>query len=147
MDRKGEAAQGILFFAFFIGMMMIGLGISLGVFGFFGQGYDSRFSEARALIGKTESCFKENDFANKGIDETKFLEICKLDRKVLEDGKHLVYIKNEIKKEEFFVGVYDFTVRCGIEKKDWEIPICEERKIGNYEILVGTSQNSWRVTE
>ena len=45
------------------------------------------------------------------------------------------------------MGVYDFIVRCGFEKKDWGIPVCEERTIGDYEILVGTEQNSWRITE
>jgi hypothetical protein len=148
-NKIGSASQGILFAPFFLGMMIIGLGITLAVYGFFGEGYDSRFSESRVLMEKTAVCFKEHNFFNENFNENKekFFEVCGFDKDVLEDGRHIIYVKNEKNNEEFFVGVYDFTIRCGITKKNLGIPECISLVEDDYEILVGTSQNSWRVSE
>ncbi|MEK6847181.1 MAG: hypothetical protein AABY16_03380 [Nanoarchaeota archaeon] len=150
-NRRGNLGSGILYSVFFLMMLMIAGGIVGGTYAFFGKGYDFRATEAEFLFSRIQSCFEKNNFFDSGFVEQPelFYEKCALSSEVLEDGEHLVYVKRISDGKEFFAGVYDFTVRCGLDArfKNKGLPLCEPRErrvIGGYEFIVGSSQNSRR---
>ena len=148
LSRRGNLGSGILYSVFFLMMLMIAGGIVGGTYAFFGKGYDSRLSESLFLFYKVKICFEKNNFFDNGfIDNLSlFYEKCSISKEVLEDGEHLIYVKRISDGKEFFVGVYDFTVRCELDAsfKNKDLPLCERREIGGYELLVGSSQSSRR---
>ncbi|MGV8142426.1 MAG: hypothetical protein ACP5NS_02205 [Candidatus Pacearchaeota archaeon] len=149
-SRRGAIGSGILFFVFFLMMAMIASGLAGGAYAFFGKGYDFREFESKPLFEEVKECFVDNNFFDKGFNENKtaFFETCDLSRETLEDGKHLVYVKRVSDNQEFFVGVYDYTLRCNFEAriKNRDLPLCKTETVGDYEIIVGSSQNSRRVS-
>lgn len=148
--RKANTGSGILFFVFFFMMIMIAGGLVGGAYAFFGKGYDFRAIESRQLFTNMKDCFLQNNFFDKGFTENNllFFEICDLSKEVLEDGHHLVYVRKISDNKEFFVGVYDFKVRCGLDSrfKNREFPLCKSETLGDYELIVGSSQNVRRVS-
>lgn len=152
MARKGNLGSGILYFVLFLMMVLIALGIVSGTYAFFGKGQDFRETEAGALFHRVSDCFGKNNFFSEGFIEKPdlFFKKCGLSQEVLEDGQHVVYVKRISDDKEFFVGVYDFIFRCGfdekIKNKNKELPICKSLKGLEYELIVGSSQNSRRVS-
>ncbi len=148
LGRRGNLGSGILYSVFFLMMLMIAGGIVGGTYAFFGKGYDSRLSESLFLFYQVKVCFEKNNFFEKGFIEQSdlFYEKCRINKEVLEDGEHLIYVKRVSDGKEFFEGVYDFTVRCGLgaSEKNRALPLCERHEIGGYEILVGSAQISRR---
>lgn len=150
MSRKGNLGSGILYSVFFLMMVMIAMGIVGGTYAFFGKGYDFRASESSVLFYQVKTCFEKNNFFDSGFVEQPnlFYEKCRLSKEVLEDGEHLVYVKRISDGKEFFVGVYDYIVQCGLDVrlKNKDLPLCEPnvKTVGDYEFIVGSSQNSRR---
>lgn len=149
LSRKGALGGGILYFVFFLMIIIIAGGIFGGMISFFGEGYDYRKVETLYLSKQVKDCFtREGFFELKAeIDKDAFFEKCKINSKVIEDGNHLVYVKNR-NNVEFFAGVSDYKNRCFLKfrNKNKDLPLCTEYKTeqGDY-VLVGSSQNSKRV--
>lgn len=131
-------------------MIMIAGGLVGGAYAFFGKGYEFRQYDSQVLFEEARDCFARNNFFDNGFAENKdlFFEKCDLSKTVLEDGDHLVYVKRISDGKEFFVGVYDFKVRCGLkaQKDNKDLPLCRQRTIRGYEWVVGSSQNARRVS-
>ncbi len=148
--KKASAGAGILFFVFFFMVIIVGGGLAGGFYVFFGNGYPFRELESRQLFTDVKKCFTDSNLLEKGFvqDKELFFETCKISKEVLEDGHHLVYLRRISDNSEFFVGVYDYTVRCGLDArfKNKELPLCKEETFGDYQLIVGSSQNSRRVS-
>ncbi len=148
--RQGNTGSGLLFFVFFLMMIIIAGGLVGGAYAFFGKGYEFRQVEADAIFIDVRECFLKNNFFEKGFveNQTLFFDKCDLSKDILEDGKHLVYLRKLSDNKEFFVGVYDFKIRCGFNSalKNRDFPLCKSEVFGDYELITGTSQNSRRVS-
>jgi len=145
--RKGEApGSGLLSLMSILMIVFIVAGILGSITIFFGKGYDYRETESRTLLNRVKECVEREKFDLSSLNRETFLEKCTVSSKIVEDGEHMIYIKDK-KNVEFLVGVADFKVRCGLvsrfENKD--LPLCSDYKNEDYEILVGSSQNSRRV--
>lgn len=147
-NRKGEATgSGLMYFIFLIMVVMIVGGIYGGLIAFFGNGYDYRQSESIALLKNVRECIDREKFDLTKLDKEVFLQKCGLSGSVIEDGKHIIYVKDK-NGNELNLGVADFKVRCGLDArfKKKDLPLCSEYQYdsGDY-ILVGSSQTSRRV--
>jgi len=150
-SRRGTIGSGLMYFVFFLMMALILAGIYGGLIAFFGKGYDYRRAEANLLLQETRDCFVREGFFDLTIelDENVFIEKCRFSSKALEDGEHLIYMKNK-KGVEFSIGVTDFKVRCFLNArvKNKDFPLCEtygEDASNKDYLIVGSSQNSRRV--
>jgi 2C-methyl-D-erythritol 2,4-cyclodiphosphate synthase len=147
MNRKGVLGSGVLYTVYFIMMAVIALGIYGGLVGYFGPGYDYRKAESRNLLDEVRECVAAQKFNLANLDKSTFYEKCKISEKVIEDGEHMIYIK-DIAGNEFNVGVSDFKTRCflNVRGKNTDYPLCSTygEKDSEY-ILVGSSQSSRRV--
>jgi len=147
--RRGALGSGLLYFVFLLIVFMIVGGIYGGLIAFFGKGYDYRFDESISLSQEVKECFVREGFFDltTELDKNVFLEKCKISGKVLEDGEHLIYMKNK-NGVEFSIGVDDFKNRCFFSARfrNRDLPLCVplESVEGDY-LLVGSSQNSRRV--
>ena len=150
MNRKGEVAgSGLLFFVFFLMMIVVGAGISGGVWMFYGQGYDFRETESIVLFEQVVDCFVEEDynFFEEGFD---IYETCRLEKMVLSEN-HLVLVRRVSDGTEYFIGVRDFETQCFLDarEKNINLPLCVNSSIMNngetYEIVVGSNQDSRKV--
>ncbi|MBS3084153.1 hypothetical protein J4423_05085 [Candidatus Pacearchaeota archaeon] len=148
--RRGEVTGvGILYIVFFsMFVVILVVGIVGGLVAFFGKGYDYREGEARALLKSVRECFEREKLDLSNLNEDIFFQKCGISKSVIEDGKHIVYVKDKNNKE-FVVGVADFKMRCGLYArfKNREMPLCASHPIDSegYEFLVGSSQNVKRV--
>lgn len=149
MNFKGAIGEGMLYFVFFLMIIMIIGGLYGGLNAYFGDGHDSRLEEAELLFKETKDCFVEEGFFDltTPLDEDLFYEKCGFSRELLEDGEHMIYMKNK-NGIEFLVGVNDFKIRCFLDarKDNLNLPLCfaPYELDGNY-LLVGSSQSSRRV--
>ena len=158
--KKGSVSGGILFFVFFFMMIMVSLGLVGGVYAFFGKGYDFRATESNTLFRDISECLEKNKFFEKSVenknslfdrileDKDLFFKTCGLSKSILEDRKHFVYLKRISGNKEFYVGVYDYKIRCGLNSrfKNTQFPLCKIKTFEDYELIVGSSQNSKRVS-
>ena len=146
--RGGSLGSGILYFIYLLMMVMILSGIAGGFYAYFGKGYDFRQREADALMNQVRSCFSEHNFfsGNFSANRSLFYDKCRLSKNSLEDGNHLVYVQRLSDKQEFFAGVYDYTVRCGLiaSKKNRSLPLCTTQDFDGYRFVTASSQNSRR---
>jgi len=151
LNRNGEIGTGMLYFVFFFMLALILAGIYGGLIAFFGKGYDYRRTESNDLFDSVKECVVANKFfdSKEEIPKDTFLEKCKIELKIIEDGEHLIYLKNR-NGVELSVGVSDFKNRCFLNIKDRAraFPKCktygEDLDKKDY-LLVGSSQNSRRV--
>ncbi len=151
INRKGEAAgAGVIYIIYLIMMVIILLGVAIGVYAYYGGEIDFRKQDSKILLKKTMTCFSENDFFKNEFTEktliekqTIFFDKCKMSKKVLEGGDYLVYVTN-LDKEEFFVGIYDYKIRCGFDEGiiNKNLPKCSNDCMGDVCFLVASSQNS-----
>ncbi|MCH7567874.1 MAG: hypothetical protein IIA87_00460 [Nanoarchaeota archaeon] len=145
MNRKGDAGDSLMFFAFFFLMIIIGGGISLGLYAFYGQGHDFRQAEADVLGKRVEDCFMKNDFFEAGFNETIYKK-CGFNKGVIEKD-HLIYVRNQV-GNEFFIGVLDYKNQCFFKgaEKNKNFPRCAKFTITKsgqeFEVIVGSNQNS-----
>ena len=148
--RKGVIGEGGLYFVFLLMAIIILGGLYGGLNAYFGDGYDSRLDESNSLFNKVQECFIKEGFFDltSNTGNYLFFEKCGLSPKSLEDGEHMIYVKNK-NGIEFLIGVTDFKIRCFLDERynDLNLPLCKpyEDLEGNY-IITGTSQNSKRVT-
>ena len=95
-----------------------------------------------------KDCFDSGKITFEGLNEESLVEKCVLNKDILNDGEHIIYLKDS-SGSEFSFGVDNFRVGCGLNARfdHLELPLCAsfEYGSGNY-ILVGSSQNSRRVS-
>lgn len=149
MKRKGVLGTGLLYSIYFFMMAVIAIGIYGGLVGYFGTGYDYRKAESRNLLDEVKSCLDREKFDLNSLNEGVFYEKCAISKQVIEDGEHLIYLKDKDGKE-FTLGVTDFKTRCflNVREKNKDFPICSaygKDVAGESYIIVGSSQNSRRV--
>lgn len=147
LNRYGEATgSSLMYLVFFLIVVVIVGGIYGGIVTFFGKGYDYRQSESKSLLGIVRDCVSKNKFDLSSLNKEDFFKKCVLNSKIIEDGNHMINIKSD-KGDEFIIGVGDFKTRCSLISrfKNLDSPLCSSVKIENYEIIVGSSQNSKRV--
>ena len=149
IHRRGVLGTGVLYSIYFFMMAVIAIGIYGGLVGYFGTGYDYRKAEARILLDETRECFLRENFDLASLTKEVFYQKCRISSQVIEDGEHMIYIKNK-DGAEFVTGVTDFKTRCflNVRQKNKDYPICAPygKDVENEEyLLVGSSQNSRRV--
>ena len=149
MFKRGTVGSGMLFFVFFLMMIMIAGSLVGGTYAFFGKGYDFRSIESKQLFSQIKECFLQNNFFEKGFvqDKSLFFETCKVSQNILESGNYMVYLRKVSDNSEFSVGVYDFKTRCALTSrfKNRSLPRCQSEDIGDYQLIVGSSQTAKRV--
>lgn len=149
ISRKGVLGTGVLYSIYFLMMAVIAIGIYGGLVGYFGTGYDYRKAESRALLDEVKECFDREKLDLPSLTNDIFYSKCRLGKAVIEDGEHMVYIRDKSGKE-FTTGVTDFKTRCflNVRYRNKDLPICtsfgKDVPNENY-ILVGSSQNSRRI--
>ena len=147
LNKKGDAGDWINFGGFFLILLLIAVFLVFGIFSYFGRGYNFNKAEAEVLFLKAEECFVENDFFEEDFKE-RFYEACGLSENALE--QHLIYVKKNDSDEEFFIGVYDFTLRCKLESELGSELGCISKDItkGNktFTILVASAQTSTKIS-
>ncbi|MBM3206699.1 MAG: hypothetical protein FJZ43_03715 [Candidatus Staskawiczbacteria bacterium] len=148
MNKKGVLGTGVLYTVYFLMMAVIAIGLYGGLVGYFGTGYDYRKAESRALLDSVRDCIKEQNFDLASLTPEDFYNKCIIAKKVIEDGEHLIYVKDK-SGAEFTLGVTDFRNRCflNVREKNKDYPICSsygKDVSGEDYILVGSSQNSRR---
>lgn len=140
ISRKGQAGEMIPVFAFLCLLVIIGLGIFVSIYFFFGAGYDFRQVDADILNYNIRSCISEN-ILNENF-KANIYEICKIDEKVIKDNKYIIRIILDGK--EFFK--FGDEIQCGLSSKNINYPRCtllsfnlNNQKI---EVLTGSNQQS-----
>ena len=144
MRRKGAVAgSGILFFVFFFLMILIGGGIALGVYAFYGEDYDFRYAESELLLQEIMDCLENEKSIDEGFD---IIGKCGFNKNVLE-SEHLVLIKDKNGDEIIFIGVRSYEEQCKLKGK--QFPKCAKGSViigdKEYEILAGSNYNGRRV--
>lgn len=150
MNRKGDAGDMTMFFVFFFLMVIVLTGLWIGVFAFFGNGYDFRKAEAETLAYKLEQCFNNNpegilmrDFSEKLKDLCQFNDNVQKER--------VVYVRDINSGEEWFVGVLDYKNQCFFEgsKGNTNFPQCVKFEMDfngrSLEIITGSGEGERRV--
>lgn len=150
LNRKGDAGDATMLFSFILLAVIIASGISIGVFGFFGQGYDFRGTEAKILKFKFEKCLSSNGEAFGGVvDDESFKEFvfgtCGFHSNVM--NEHLIYFKPKGKEGEFFVGVLDYLNQCDFVggEGNKNFPVCVDVYDEKGLFVFGSSQEIRRV--
>ncbi len=149
ISRKGVLSTGVLYSVYFFMMAVIALGIYGGLIGYFGTGYDYRKAEARTMLDEVKECFFTESLDLNSLTPEFFYEKCGMSKAVIEDGEHMIYLKDKSGKD-FVLGVTDFKTRCflSVGQKNKDYPICSsygKDVSGEDYILVGSSQNSRRI--
>lgn len=149
MNQRGVLGTGLLYSVYFFMMAVIAIGIYGGLVGYFGTGYDYRKAESRSLLDSVRDCVNRENLDFGSLVSEAFYEKCRISKKVIEDGEHLIYIKDKNGKE-FVLGTSDFKTRCflNVRERNKDYPICSSygREVsGEDYILVGSSQNSRRI--
>lgn len=149
LDRRGVLGTGVLYSIYFFMMAVIALGIYGGLVGYFGTGYDYRKAESRAMLDEVRECVSRENFDLNSLTPEFFYEKCEISKAVIEDGEHMIYLKDGAGKD-FVLGVTDFKTQCflSVGKKNKDYPICSSygKDVVNEDyILVGSSQNSRRI--
>ena len=138
MNKKGDLGDSTMSFAFFAIIFLVAAGISLGLFLFFGEGYDSRSNTALSLLYLTEKCVREKEVFTQNFD---FFKECNINHF---QENNLIYIKSG--EKEFSAGVNDFKTQCFLEgaKENRYYPRCIVKNIEShgekFEIIVGSNQ-------
>ncbi len=149
-DRKGYTlGSSILFFVFFMMMAIVAAGLVGGVLAYFGNGFDFRQRDAGTLFSQVKHCFDRQDFFSAGFVENPelFYKECRLSEKALQNN-YIVYARKISDNKEFLVGIRDYIVRCDFTAglKNKYLPLCAKYEFGDYEIIVGSNQNSRKVS-
>ena len=141
LNKKGALGRWITFPLFIGILILISVFLSWGFTIYFGQGYDFNQAESEALFLRARDCFMRSDFFEEGFKETIY-EKCNLNKNSLAEA--LIYVKEIDTEKEFFVGIYDFKLRCELHGE--EVLGCFSREAikegKRFEILIVTDQSS-----
>lgn len=150
--NKRGAGTAVMFFTFFALMLLIAAGIFWGVNLLYGRGYDFREAEAIMLREQAESCIGRTGNINaESLEGFDFYKECRLSKKILEDGKHMVLVKAKDDSYKKAWGIADFENSCDFVggKSNIDFPVCarSELIIGGAEVIViaASSQHSTRI--
>ena len=140
---RGQLGDQLSLFYFIFLIAVLTIGVSTGVYLFYGEGYDARFSNSNAMADEIEKCFKAN-FALHELNEID-LEVlssaCSFELKIVEDNFVLgIYRDNNLILNN---GNLESCLFEGA-KGNKEYPVCIERDFSlldsSYKIIVGSKQ-------
>jgi len=153
-NKRGDLGDNIMIFTYLFFMIIIGLGIVLGTYIFYGKGYDFREGEAALLNYKVRECILKSDvnddFGNK------LYEVCGLSKEVIDKDFLLRVCKNskdcinERDKEKLLIGEGSKFQACELEggKENEAFPRCAIKSFikgkDKFEIISGSKQFSRR---
>ena len=141
LNKRGAAGRWIGLSMFIGILILISVFLSWGFAIYFGEGYDFNQAESEVLFLAVEKCFMKYDFFEEGVKESIY-EVCNLNKNSLEEA--LIYAKEIDSGEEFFVGIYDFKLRCQLYGDEglgcFSKEISKEGK--TFQLLIVTDQSS-----
>lgn len=109
-NRRGQGRQMMLFFFLFL-MLVIGGGIALGVYAFYGAGYDFRQVDSNLLSYQIKSCVLENEV---NVDFwLNFYEVCDFKEEAVKENNRIKI--NVDGTEAFSYGSVEF---CGFTEAE-----------------------------
>lgn len=151
MNKKGGLGDEISVVYFILLFVIIGLGLTWGVYSFFGTGYDIREAQAKWLGNEIQNCLM-----SKGVDLSSredFFIKCNLNEKVLREKEFIVRICESncySNKAEPLFAINSNYQLCGFkEVTSKNSPKCVEREFDLNEkkvhLIVGSKINPRRV--
>ncbi len=142
MNKQGQVlGTGTMYLIYFLMIVIVTGGIYGGVISFFGKGFDIRNTDANSLMNSVKKCISEQKLIESVFkNESAFFQKCHIDKEVLENNNYLVLINNS-KGDEFFSGVYDYKIKCGlnVRTKNRDFPLCSTFCIEKDGICILTS--------
>ena len=139
-NKGGQLGEQTTVFAFLFLLVIIGIGIAGGIYVFFGSSYDFRYIESDLLNYKIRNCLSENVFDDNF--KNNFYEICKIDKKVIEDNEYVIRILVDGKE---FLKLGN-EVECELSGKSESYPECEDASFNlngkEIQVLTGSNQQS-----
>jgi len=143
INKKAEAGDQIMIFAFLLILFIIGGGIAFGVSLFFTSDYDTRQVDADLLNYKIKSCLSDNDidFSN----PKNFYTTCNINKNITQEF-FLILIKQN-QKEVF--NYHGDETQCSLSEKNPNYPKCTNSTLiknnNEYYIMTGSNQHSRRL--
>jgi hypothetical protein len=146
MNKLGVAGPAVLF-PFYIAMLVVvGGGIAVSLFAFFGGGYDFRVEESMILLDHVRECLESGEMFRDGVEGDFDIYInCDLNENALK--KSLILVKDVQNGHVLFWGVRDYETQCNLKGDNF--PKCREGEAkfeGKvYEIIVGSNQYARKI--
>lgn len=141
--------------AYFFAFALVGVGIAIAIYGFYGQDIDVRGEEARIMNYKIYNVVRERDNLNSDlyVDGFDILGAAGIDKKVFNNGDYYyriqIFISGQINRT-VFLGNPDYGVECDLElenpkeKASANFPICHltlEKLNNGRELRILTASN------
>ncbi len=150
MNKKGDGGDVMMFFAFLFLIIIILTGLWLGIFAFFGDGYDFRRAEAEIMADKISNCFGEKGISKllEGSFTEQLKRECGFNDNI--EKERLVYLRNLEDETERFAGVLDYKNQCFFEgaERNRNYPVCVKFEFSNgeerFEVITGSKANERR---
>ena len=143
LNKKAQIGEQIMVFPFLFILVVICVGIAIGVYIFFGGGYDFRQVDADILSYKIGNCILDNE-----VNEEFWSDLytkCRLNKEVLD--KYSLFRVSYGGDEKFSTGG-DFE-QCGFKGKNEKYPQCSKKEFvkGEMRVIVETTnkQSSRRI--
>lgn len=130
--RGALLGDSFMLISFFILFFLVAGAAVAGILLFYGNSFDFRQQEAEILSYRLMECIY-----NKGVGD--IIKDCNLNKELI-NNEFLVHI---LKKEEYVFTLGDKEI-CFFESGE-NLPKCSVRKIGDYEIIVGSYHKSRRI--
>ena len=148
MNKKAETlGNQLLIFVFLVFIVLVGVGISSGVYIFFSADQDFRQVDAAILNKKITDCLTNNEIISpQQLSEPteKFYKICALNKQVIEN-----YFTLSIELNDLPVFKLKDSNLCALSNKNKQFPICEssiiQTKQGKIKITSGSVQQVRKV--
>ena len=137
-NRRGLVGSKIMFAFFLFMLVVIAGGIAIGIFIFYGPGYDFRQADSAVLNSKIVDCISEN-----GIDSVKadLYGECGFDKDVVEDN----YVLGLLRGDDVLLKHGDY-ISCEFTgEKSSDFPECAIDTVGDVKIITGSNQRARRV--
>ena len=142
MNKKSQAGNQITIFAFLLLLIVLGTGIAIGNYAFFGADYDYRKSDASALNIKIKNCLEDGKLNFNSQEETdaSLEKDCQINSTIIKNYFIIAIEKNQ--NEIYKSG--DATL-CQLASKNKEFPKCVNSTVflpdEKLTIITGSYQN------
>ncbi len=149
MNKKAALGDMTMVFAFLFIIVIISVGILVGIYIFYGSGYDFRGAESSLLNYKIKNCLLNNELNNEFFTEANFYEICSLNKKVIEKNNIIKICKGEepcVDSTAPLFSVGSNSQSCFFEgaKENKNYPQCSttylQKQSEIYQIIAGSDQ-------
>ena len=130
LNKKAELGNQVSVVYFILLFVIIGLGLTWGIYSYFGGGYDVRSAQAKWLAGEIENCIEHENVNLESRNE--FFEKCNLNEKILNDNGFIVQIceGNCYNKGKPVFSINSNYQLCGFNQlTSKKAPLCSEKEI------------------